>query len=80
MRWPGRTSVRCAPDTPRAAGRLDGSYEADLRPWDHAAGALIAQEAGAWVAGAPGAQPGGALTLACAPALADGLRALVGAE
>ncbi|MDP9616010.1 hypothetical protein JOF35_008348 [Streptomyces demainii] len=32
------------------------------------------------MAGAPGAQPGGALTLACAPALADGLRALVGAE
>lgn len=63
-----------------AAGRLDGYYEADLRPWDHAAGALIAQEAGAWVGAAPGAQPGGALTLACAPALADGLRALVGAE
>ncbi|MFE1936314.1 inositol monophosphatase family protein [Streptomyces sp. NPDC059474] len=63
-----------------AAGRLDGYYEADIRPWDRAAGALIAQEAGAWVGGAAGAPPDDALTLACAPALAERLRALVGAE
>ncbi|MFF5674921.1 inositol monophosphatase family protein [Streptomyces hygroscopicus] len=56
-RWSGPTSARCAPDTPRAAGRLDGYYEADLRPWDHAAGALIAQEAGTWVGVPPGHNP-----------------------
>ena len=30
-----------------AAGRLDAYFEAGLAPWDHAAGALIAREAGA---------------------------------
>ena len=34
-----------------AAGRLDLYYERGLNPWDHAAGALIAREAGAWVGG-----------------------------
>ena len=29
-----------------AAGRVDAYYEADLKPWDHAAGALVAAEAG----------------------------------
>jgi myo-inositol-1(or 4)-monophosphatase len=29
-----------------AAGRLDGFWEARLNPWDHAAGALLIQEAG----------------------------------
>ena len=32
-----------------AAGRLDGYWEANLAPWDRAAGALIASEAGATV-------------------------------
>ena len=32
-----------------AAGRLDGFWEIRLNPWDVAAGALIAQEAGALV-------------------------------
>ena len=32
-----------------AAGRADGFYEETLSPWDYAAGALIAQEAGAIV-------------------------------
>jgi myo-inositol-1(or 4)-monophosphatase len=32
-----------------AAGRSDGYYEDELEPWDWAAGALIAQEAGAGV-------------------------------
>ena len=32
-----------------AAGRLDAFYERGLNPWDHAAGALIAAEAGARV-------------------------------
>ncbi|MEU4016815.1 inositol monophosphatase family protein [Microbacterium sp. NPDC028030] len=29
-----------------AAGRLDGFFERGLRPWDHAAGALLIEEAG----------------------------------
>ncbi|HHX83996.1 MAG TPA: inositol monophosphatase [Actinomycetales bacterium] len=33
-----------------ATGRLDAYYERGLKPWDHAAGALIAAEAGAVVA------------------------------
>jgi myo-inositol-1(or 4)-monophosphatase len=43
-----------------AAGRVDAYYELDLKPWDHAAGALIAAEAGLVVTGLPGsafAQP-----------------------
>jgi myo-inositol-1(or 4)-monophosphatase len=32
-----------------ACGRLDGYYERDIKPWDFAAGALIAEEAGAVV-------------------------------
>jgi len=31
-----------------AAGRFDGFWEANLKPWDLAAGTLIAAEAGAW--------------------------------
>ena len=34
-----------------ACGRLDAYFERTLSPWDHAAGALIAQEAGATVKG-----------------------------
>lgn len=33
-----------------AAGRLDGFFEYNLKPWDYAAGSLIAQEAGGRVA------------------------------
>jgi myo-inositol-1(or 4)-monophosphatase len=38
-----------------AAGRVDAYYELDLKPWDHAAGALVAAEAGLVVTGLPGA-------------------------
>jgi myo-inositol-1(or 4)-monophosphatase len=37
-----------------AAGRMDGFWEAHLRPWDMAAGVLIAREAGARVTGMDG--------------------------
>ncbi|MDP9094894.1 MAG: inositol monophosphatase [Actinomycetota bacterium] len=37
-----------------AAGRLDGYFEAGLSPWDYAAGALIAAEAGCLVTGLHG--------------------------
>lgn len=39
-----------------ACGRLDGYVERGLKPWDLAAGRLIAQEAGARVAGLGGAE------------------------
>jgi len=52
-----------------AAGRLDVYYERGLHPWDHAAGALIAREAGARV-GAFGTDPEGSdLLVAAAPDL-----------
>jgi myo-inositol-1(or 4)-monophosphatase len=38
-----------------AAGRLDGFWETDLKPWDIAAGALIAAEAGGRVTDTDGA-------------------------
>ncbi len=37
-----------------ASARLNAYFEARLKPWDHAAGALIAAEAGAMVAGKGG--------------------------
>jgi myo-inositol-1(or 4)-monophosphatase len=37
-----------------AAGRLDGFWENDLKPWDIAAGALIVSEAGGRVTGTDG--------------------------
>jgi len=52
-----------------AAGRLDLYYERGLHPWDHAAGALVAAEAGAKV-GAFGDDPAGIdLLIAAAPDL-----------
>lgn len=50
-----------------AAGRLDAYYERDTKPWDHAAGALIAREAGARVAGLNGAAEGRDFILAAHP-------------
>lgn len=58
-----------------AAGRLDGYWEQGLQPWDHAAGALIAREAGAVVSGlAPESREGERFVLAANPGLADALR------
>jgi len=54
-----------------AAGRMDGFWEADLKPWDIAGGALIVAEAGGAVttlAGEPFASRGGSV-LAANPAL-----------
>jgi len=52
-----------------AAGRLDGYFERGLNPWDHAAGALIVEEAGGRVGGMPGGRPGKDLTIAAGPEL-----------
>ncbi|MDO5681510.1 MAG: inositol monophosphatase family protein [Propionibacteriaceae bacterium] len=59
-----------------AAGRLDGYWERGLQPWDHAAGALIAREAGAVVGGlAPDSREGAAMTVAATPGITAALRA-----
>ncbi|WP_037571962.1 inositol monophosphatase family protein [Phaeacidiphilus oryzae] len=50
-------------------GRLDGFYERGLNPWDYAAGALIASEAGASIGGRPGDAPSPDLTVAASPGL-----------
>lgn len=58
-----------------AAGSLDAFYERGLNPWDFAAGALIAQEAGARVLGGePGALPGQEMLLLAPPGLAEELQ------
>ena len=49
-----------------AMGALDGYFELGLKPWDLAAGSLIATEAGAKVVASG---PGGAVTVAAGPAL-----------
>jgi myo-inositol-1(or 4)-monophosphatase len=51
-----------------AAGRVDAYYERGLNYWDYAAGALIATEAGAMVAGLSG-PVSGSMTIAAAPSL-----------
>lgn len=56
-----------------AAGRLDAYFERGLNPWDHAAGALIAQEAGARVAGIGGGPADRRLLVAAAPDLFERL-------
>ena len=59
-----------------AAGRLDAYYERGLAPWDYAAGALIAREAGAVTLGlADDTLPGEPMLVAGPPALAHDLRA-----
>lgn len=53
-----------------ACGRVDASYERGLSPWDSAAGALIAKEAGAIVDDRE-------LTWASAPGIADAFHSLL---
>lgn len=60
-----------------ACGRLDAYYERGLSPWDHAAGALIASEAGARVGGMDGAPASREFILAAAPLLAARLEGLL---
>ncbi|HUR72885.1 MAG TPA: inositol monophosphatase family protein [Sporichthya sp.] len=60
-----------------AAGRVDAYYERGVRPWDFAAGALIAAEAGAQVAGLGGEAPSSTFLLAAGPELFGPLEALL---
>jgi myo-inositol-1(or 4)-monophosphatase len=60
-----------------ASGSLDAFYEAGMYPWDWAAGALIAREAGARVDGLGGRPPGRWTTLAANPVLFDRLHDLL---
>ena len=61
-----------------ADGRYDAYFERTLSPWDHAAGALIAREAGARVSGMRDAAPSRDLILAAEPSIADALESLLG--
>lgn len=58
------------------AGRLDAYWERGLAPWDFAAGALIATEAGA-ILSASDVRAGRRLVSAAAPAIADEFAALL---
>lgn len=60
-----------------AAGRLDGYFEAGLNPWDYAAGALIAGEAGCLGAGLRGRAPDEQLFAMAGPGLIVDLVALL---
>ena len=60
-----------------ACGRVDAYYERGLQPWDHAAGALIATEAGARVENLAGGPPEFDFCLAASPAIFDELRGLL---
>ena len=56
-----------------AAGRYNAYFERTLSPWDHAAGALIAREAGATVKGLGDAAPSREFILAAQPVVAASL-------
>ena len=56
-----------------ASGRLDGYFERGLKPWDHAAGALLVTEAGGVFARIDGSAPHRPLTVAAGPGLFDEL-------
>jgi myo-inositol-1(or 4)-monophosphatase len=60
-----------------AAGRVDAYYELGLNPWDHAAGALIAAEAGAVLGGLPGRPFAEPMAIAAAPSIAEPFAAAV---
>ncbi len=63
-----------------AAGQVDAHFEHGLSPWDWAAGALIAGEAGAVVRvpGPDSPAADGAVTLAAAPGIAESLAGILG--
>jgi myo-inositol-1(or 4)-monophosphatase len=60
-----------------ACGRVDGYFEQGLKPWDLAAGGLIATEAGAVVGGLAGKPAGESLVIAAPPGLFEQLEGLL---
>jgi myo-inositol-1(or 4)-monophosphatase len=60
-----------------ACGRVDAYYERGLQEWDHAAGGLIAREAGALVSGLDGGAIGTGVCVAAPPGLHGPLRDLL---
>ncbi|WP_277441369.1 inositol monophosphatase family protein [Streptomyces sp. SPB162] len=58
-------------------GRLDAYYERGLNPWDFAAGALFAREAGVRTGGRPGQPASNELTVAAGPGLFETLQGLL---
>jgi myo-inositol-1(or 4)-monophosphatase len=60
-----------------ANGRTNAYFERTLSPWDHAAGAIIAREAGAVVKGFGEAAPSREFVLAAEPHLAARLESLL---
>ena len=60
-----------------ACGRVDAYYERGCKPWDLAAGSLIATEAGAKVGGLYGAAASDEMTVAAAPGLFEALCAFL---
>lgn len=58
-----------------ASGRLNAYFERTLSPWDHAAGTIIAREAGAIVKGRGDAAPSREFILAGEPSVAAALEA-----
>lgn len=60
-----------------ASGRMNAYFERSLNPWDHAAGALIAREAGATVKGRGAEAEGKDFILAAEPAVAQKLEAIL---
>jgi myo-inositol-1(or 4)-monophosphatase len=60
-----------------AAGRVDAYYELNLNPWDHAAGALVAAEAGLTVTGLPGRPFAEPMVIVAAPTIATAFVDLV---
>ncbi len=62
-----------------AEGTLDAYFEKGLHLWDHAAGGLIAREAGLRVSGMDGASAGPDMVIAAPPALFDRLHDVLSA-
>ena len=60
-----------------ACGRVDAFFEVGLNPWDYAAGALIAEEAGAIVQDLNGGPPSREFVFAASPSVADALLLLL---
>ena len=60
-----------------ACGRVNAYYERTLSPWDHAAGALIAEEAGARLTGLPGSRADHRFLLAAHPQMATALASVL---